>query len=78
MRKLYADQAQLTTLKEMLARTTRGIEQTKANIKRMAAREHQAGSSLEQRRIEGIKRLEEIVEFQQRVITTLTAVLGSN
>jgi hypothetical protein len=75
MHKLFADAAQLAQLKDMLNRTTRGIEQTRANIKRMESRTHEQGSQLELRRRDGIARLTDIVEYQQRVITTLTAIL---
>jgi len=75
MHKLFADQGQLTTLKEMLARTTRGIEQTRANIKRIQSYKHEPGSKLAARQVEAIERLEDIVMFQERVIATLTAIL---
>lgn len=76
MKTLYVTQGQLVTLKDMLARTKRGIEQTRTNITRMSQRTHEPGSKIEQTRIDGILRLEEIVLYQERVIATLTAVLG--
>lgn len=76
MYKLFASPRQLVTLQDMLARTKRGIEQTRANIKRMSERKHEPGSKLEQTQRDAIARLEEIVLYQARVITTLTAVLG--
>jgi len=75
MQNLKIDDGQLATLKEMLARTTRGIEQTRANIKRMMERKYEPGSKIDLRRIEGVARLTDIVHFQERVIATLTPML---
>lgn len=75
MQNLQINDDQLGTLKEMLARTTRGIEQTRANIKCMLERKYEPGSKIDLRRIEGVARLTDIVHFQERVIATLTPML---
>lgn len=65
---------QREVLQEILKRTAGGRAQVLVSITRMRNRTH-TDPRLDQRRVDGIQRLEEIVAYQARVIETVTDLL---